>query len=78
MGGLLAEPAKTLPGLFGEDAIFGFSLFRDYPFALPSLISAFSLGIATMIVFLFLEEVRTLPTNPLMLSTNLNKTYWES
>ncbi|KFA65903.1 hypothetical protein S40285_02399 [Stachybotrys chlorohalonatus IBT 40285] len=56
MGGMLAEPAKTLPGLFGEDAVFGFQWTRDYPFALPSLINALLLTVATATVFLFLEE----------------------
>lgn len=58
MGGMLADSSKTLPGLFGEKAVFGFQWIRDYPYALPSLINAASLSIVTVIVFLFLEEVR--------------------
>lgn len=58
MGGMLADSSKTLPGLFGENAVFGFQWIRDYPYALPSLINAASLSIVTVIVFLFLEEVR--------------------
>lgn len=57
MGGMLAEPAKTLPGLFGDDAIFGFQWIKDYPFALPSLMNCLFLTIATALTFLFLEEV---------------------
>lgn len=57
MGGMLAEPAKTLPGLFGENAIFGYQWIQDYPFALPSLMNCLFLSIATAMTFLFLEEV---------------------
>lgn len=57
MGGMLAESSKTLPGLFGEKAVFGFQWVRDYPYALPSLINAVTLSIVTVIIFLFLEEV---------------------
>lgn len=57
MGGMLADSNKTLPGLFGENAVFGFQWIRDYPYALPSLVNAVSLSIVTLIVFLFLEEV---------------------
>lgn len=56
MGGMLADPAKTFPGLFGEQAVFDFQWVRDYPFAIPSLVNAFALAIATMLTFLFLEE----------------------
>lgn len=59
MGGMLADSSKTLPGLFGEKAVFGFQWIQDYPYALPSLINAASLSIVTVIVFLFLEEVRS-------------------
>lgn len=65
MGGMLAEPFKTIPGLFGENGVLGFQLFRDYPFALPSLINSFLLTIATVICFLFLEEVPNAPRNRL-------------
>ncbi|EGR52410.1 uncharacterized protein TRIREDRAFT_53611 [Trichoderma reesei QM6a] len=56
MGGMLAESSQTLPGLFGEKAVFGFQWVRDYPYALPSLINAATLSIVTLILFLFLEE----------------------
>ena len=58
MGGMLADPTKTFPGLFGEDGMLGFQWTRDYPFALPSLMNALFLTIATALVFLLLEEVR--------------------
>ena len=57
MGGMLADSPQTLPGLFGEKAVFGFQWVRDYPYALPSLINAAGLFIVTLIIFLFLEEV---------------------
>ncbi|TFB05264.1 putative membrane protein [Trichoderma ghanense] len=56
MGGMLAESSQTLPGLFGEKAVFGFQWVRDYPYALPSLINAAALSIVTLVIFLFLEE----------------------
>lgn len=59
MGGMLADSSKTLPDLFGDKAVFGFQWIRDYPYALPSLINAASLSIVTVIVFFFLEEVRS-------------------
>ncbi|KAI1272496.1 major facilitator superfamily domain-containing protein [Xylaria sp. FL0933] len=56
MGGLLADPALTLPGLFGESAIWGFDWIFRYPYALPSLINTITLSITGLIVFLGLEE----------------------
>lgn len=61
MGGYLAEPRKTLPSLFGKDAIFGFEWLDDYPFALPNLMNALFLSVSCMVVFLFLEEVCPAP-----------------
>lgn len=56
MGGLLAEPHRTLPGIFGEGAILGFRWIRDHPFALPSLVNCVTLSLATVVIYLFLEE----------------------
>jgi hypothetical protein len=56
MGGLLAEPQTTLPGIFGENAPLGFKWLQAYPFALPSLINALLLTTSTLITFFFLEE----------------------
>ncbi|RWA08976.1 hypothetical protein EKO27_g6130 [Xylaria grammica] len=56
MGGLLADPVLTLPGLFGESAIWGFDWVFKYPYALPSLINTVTLAITGLIVFLGLEE----------------------
>lgn len=59
LGGVLADPTKTLPSLFNEGAVFGFQWIHDYPFALPSLLNALFLGISTIATILFLEEVRS-------------------
>lgn len=52
MGGLLADPVLTLPGIFGEGAIWGFDWIFRYPYALPSLINAITLTITGLVVFL--------------------------
>jgi hypothetical protein len=57
MGGMLANASKTFPGLFGENAIFGYQWVRDYPYALPSLVNAFALLCCTAWTWLFLREV---------------------
>lgn len=56
MGGLLADPAVNLPGIFGDGAIFGYQWIKDYPYCLPSLMNCFFLSFATLVTFLFLEE----------------------
>src|SRR4051812_32059037 len=61
MGGLLADPAMTLPGLFGEKATFGFDWLRSYPYALPGVLNAVFLTCTGLLVFLGLEEVRAPP-----------------
>jgi hypothetical protein len=57
MGGVLADPVLTLPGIFGEGAILGFDWIFRYPYALPSLINTVTLAITGLIVFFGLEEV---------------------
>ncbi|KND87539.1 putative membrane protein [Tolypocladium ophioglossoides CBS 100239] len=56
MGGVLADPVRTLPGLFGHKAVFGFQWIHDYPYALPSFMNCIFLTVVTTVVFLFLEE----------------------
>ncbi|KAI1098942.1 MFS general substrate transporter [Jackrogersella minutella] len=56
MGGLLADPATTLPAFFGEGAVLGFSWIQKYPYALPSALNAIALTVTTLIVFFSLEE----------------------
>lgn len=58
MGGILADPSKSLPGLFAEGAPFDFEFLHTYPFALPSLINAAIMTVAAALMFLLLEEVR--------------------
>jgi MFS family permease len=52
LGGFLSDPAKSYPGLFGDNA-----LFNEYPYALPNLMSAVFLFSAVLLVWLRLEEV---------------------
>ena len=66
MGGVLADPSKSLPSLFGENAPLDFKFIHDYPFALPSLINAAIMSAAAAVVFLLLEEVN----NWILLSTS--------
>jgi hypothetical protein len=56
MGGLLADPAMTLPGLFGTKAAFGMEWLREYPYALIGVLNAIFLTITAALVFLGLEE----------------------
>jgi hypothetical protein len=51
LGGLLSDPAGSYPNLFG-DVYF----FKRFPYATPNLLSAFFLGSAMVLVWLFLEE----------------------
>lgn len=57
MGGMLADPAANLPGIFGEGGLFGYQWIIDYPYALPSLLNFLFLSMATATTYLFLEEV---------------------
>lgn len=57
MGGLLADPASTMPDTFGPDADFGWKWLQTYPYALPSILNFLLLGATTLVVFFFLEEV---------------------
>lgn len=57
MGGLLADPAATVPDLFGPDGCFGFRWIQNYPYALPSILNALFLTITAYVVFFGLEEV---------------------
>lgn len=52
LGGLLADPAGSYPRVFG-----GVEFFRQFPYALPNLVSAFFLGCAALSTWLCLEEV---------------------
>jgi hypothetical protein len=56
MGGMLADPATTLPDIFGPEGCLGFSFISSYPYALPALLNVLFLTITTYIVFFGLEE----------------------
>lgn len=52
LGGLLADPANSYPNAFGK-----IEFFRQFPYALPNLVSAFFLCSAATAAWLCLEEV---------------------
>ena len=56
MGGLLADPTTTLPGLFGPNAAFGMQWLQKYPYALPGVLNAAFLSVTAASVFFSLEE----------------------
>ncbi|KAI1327042.1 major facilitator superfamily domain-containing protein [Xylariaceae sp. FL0255] len=56
MGGVLADPVLTMPGLFGESAIFGFDWVFKYPYALPSFVNFVTLSLTGFLVLFALEE----------------------
>jgi len=60
LGGILADPVGSYPGLFGDDSIFGGKSgvwwMKHWPYALPNLLSAFFLFAAATGVLLGLEE----------------------
>lgn len=60
MGGLLADPVNTLPGLFGPKAVFATGWLQAYPYALPGILNALFLTITACFVFLGLEEESSL------------------
>ncbi|KAK3342626.1 major facilitator superfamily domain-containing protein [Neurospora tetraspora] len=64
MGGLLAEPVKTMPGLFGgaegvlnwSGSEEGVKWMVEYPFALPSVVNAVLIGIVAAVAAGWLRE----------------------
>ncbi|TQN66325.1 putative membrane protein, partial [Colletotrichum shisoi] len=60
LSGFLADPVRTLPGLFGPDSLFGgahgVQWMRAFPYALPNLSCAVILGTATLGIILGLDE----------------------
>jgi MFS family permease len=65
LGGMLADPIKNYPHLFGPGSLFGGKdgvwWMERWPFALPNLISAIFIFISWASVFLGLDEVRPSP-----------------
>ena len=62
MGGMLADPVKSFPRLFGSNSSFGgengVAWLERYPYALPMLANFFFLTICACLVGYGLEEVR--------------------
>ncbi|CAN6672238.1 major facilitator superfamily domain-containing protein YCR023C [Trichomonascus vanleenenianus] len=56
VGGYLANPVESYPKLFG-----GSQLLRKYPYALPNLVMAPLLLLATAVIVLFIEETSSNP-----------------
>ena len=60
LGGILSDPFNSYPALFGPGSFLGGSdgvwWMKQYPYALPNLVSAMFLCISTTAVFLGLEE----------------------
>jgi len=67
IGGVLADPVGSYPSLFGAGTFFGGKdgvwWMRQWPYALPNLMSAIFLFFAVCGVFFGLEEVRP-PNKP--------------
>lgn len=59
LGGVLSDPAGSYPDTFG-----GVRFFRDYPYAVPNLVSAAFLLSALVLVWTLLEEVRPTESPP--------------
>lgn len=63
-GGLLADPVKSYPSVFGPGSFFGGKdgvyWMKTWPYALPNLLSAVFLFFSALAVVLFLEETSEL------------------
>lgn len=61
MGGLLADPVRSYPSLFGEGSPFGgahgVQWLIKYPYALPMLMNFFFLMFCAILTAIGLEEV---------------------
>ncbi|KAF4553005.1 MFS-type transporter-like protein 30 [Elsinoe fawcettii] len=60
LGGLLADPVKSYPGIFGEGGTIGGDTgvwwMKKWPYALPNLVSACFIAFSALAVILGLEE----------------------
>ncbi|KAF2837542.1 MFS general substrate transporter, partial [Patellaria atrata CBS 101060] len=60
LGGLLADPVGSYPSIFGPNTFFGgkdgVAWMMKWPYALPNLLNACFLSLASLSVLLFLEE----------------------
>ncbi|GAM29274.1 hypothetical protein SAMD00019534_124500 [Acytostelium subglobosum LB1] len=52
LGGVLSEPAKNMPALFGNNVFFG----KMFPFLLPNLLIAVLTSIGLVFVYFFMNE----------------------
>jgi hypothetical protein len=67
LGGFLAEPVTSFPGIFGPGSFLGGKdgvwWMRHWPYALPNLVSAVFILSAWAGIFFGLEEVCELPSS---------------
>ncbi|KAL6154429.1 hypothetical protein ACJQWK_02035 [Exserohilum turcicum] len=60
LGGVLADPVASYPSLFGSHSVFGGKdgvwWMKQYPYALPNLVSAIFLFLSSVAVLFLLEE----------------------
>ncbi|KAI1818634.1 major facilitator superfamily domain-containing protein [Poronia punctata] len=75
MGGVLADPTMTLPGFFGEGAIWGYDWIFKYPYALPSLINTVTLALTGLVVFFGLEETSSKRRHKFDLGLHLSRRF---
>ncbi|KAH8805153.1 putative MFS transporter [Xylogone sp. PMI_703] len=81
-GSLLADPVMTYPYLFGANSLFGdgawMKWLTKYPYALPALLSGFSMLSMCLVVFLLIEETlqsrKNLPDPGLQLYSLVRRT----
>lgn len=75
LGGLLADPLTSYPGLFGPHSFFGGQngvwWMKKWPYALPNVISAVIVLISALAVLFGLDEVGFIP----MLADSLKPLY---
>ena len=68
MGGMLADPVRAYPTLFGPNSSFGgetgVEWLTRYPYALPMLANAIFLSATAVLVGMFFEEVLFLLSPP--------------
>ncbi|KAG0709378.1 major facilitator superfamily domain-containing protein [Suillus ampliporus] len=65
MGGMLARPQDSWPGLFGH------SFWSRYPYFLPCAVVAFLIVLAYLMLLFFLEETLSTKRRPKLISTTL-------
>lgn len=80
LGGLLADPVQSFPGLFGPNSTLGGKdgvwWMRHWPYALPNLVSACFLLSATLLLLLGLDETHYLRQHKSDWGRNVGRWLW--